>query len=125
MPKTSGRKLGGGINSRVNREVGVRVGNRASVVNPRSVSQIGQQLSNHVTESAGKVGRAAETFYGGRAPSGGPGGIKLGNQTAAEAGSGPGSGREVMRSGAQGVHGSVNPGATRPGADKPIFPGFK
>jgi hypothetical protein len=125
MPKTSGRKLGGGLGSRVNREVGVRLGDRSKNVNPRSVSQIGQQLSNHATERSGKVGSAAETFYGSRAPSGGPGGIKLGNQTAAEAGSGPGSGREVMRSGAQCVHGPVNPGATRPGANKPIFPGFK
>ena len=31
----------------------------------------------------------------------------------------------VMKSGSQGAHGAANPGQPRPGADKPIFPGFK
>jgi hypothetical protein len=39
---------------------------------------------------------------------------------------GPGGcGRMVMKSGSQGQHGSAVSGTPRPGADKPIFPGFK
>jgi hypothetical protein len=107
-------------------EKGVRVGNRSSNVNERGVSQIGQQLSNHTTEGSGKLGRAAENVYGGRAPQGGPGGVELGNSRALNVGGGgPGTGRDVSRSGSQCVHGAVNPGVPNPGADKPIFPGFK
>ena len=67
------RKLGGGSGSRVNREVGVRNGDRSKNVSPRGVSQIGSSLANHATETGGKLTRAAETVYGGRAPAGGPG----------------------------------------------------
>jgi hypothetical protein len=38
---------------------------------------------------------------------------------------GPGGGRMVMKSGSQGQHGSTVSGTARPGANKPIFPGFK
>ena len=38
---------------------------------------------------------------------------------------GPGGGRMVMKSGTQGQHGSAVSGTARPGANKPIFPGFK
>jgi hypothetical protein len=39
---------------------------------------------------------------------------------------GPGGcGRQVMRSGSQGTHGSSTSGVARPGADRSIFPGFK
>jgi hypothetical protein len=38
---------------------------------------------------------------------------------------GPGGGRMVMKSGSQGQHGSAVSGTARPGANKPIFPGFK
>jgi len=107
-------------------EKGVRVGNRSSNVNERGVSQIGQQLSNHTTEGSGKLGRAAENVYGGRAPQGGPGGVELGNSRALNVGGGgPGTGRDVSRSGSQCVHGAVNPGVPNPGANKPIFPCFK
>jgi hypothetical protein len=82
--KNSNRKPAGGYGSAVNREVGVRVGDRSRNVNPRSVSQIGQQLSNHATEGSGKLGRAAETFYGGRAPQGGPGGVPAGQRRRVE-----------------------------------------
>jgi hypothetical protein len=37
----------------------------------------------------------------------------------------PGGGRMVMKSGSQGQHGSAVSGTARPGANKPIFPGFK
>jgi hypothetical protein len=38
---------------------------------------------------------------------------------------GPGGGRMVMKSGSQGQHGAAVSGTARPGANKPIFPGFK
>jgi hypothetical protein len=38
---------------------------------------------------------------------------------------GPGANRMVMKSGSQGQHGSAVSGVARPGANKPIFPGFK
>jgi hypothetical protein len=40
-------------------------------------------------------------------------------------GAGPGANRMVMKSGTQGQHGSAVSGVARPGANKPIFPGFK
>jgi hypothetical protein len=36
-----------------------------------------------------------------------------------------GNGRQIMSSGSQGRHGEAVSGTPRPGADKPIFPGFK
>jgi hypothetical protein len=38
---------------------------------------------------------------------------------------GPGANRVVMKSGSQGQHGSAVSGTARPGANRPIFPGFK
>jgi hypothetical protein len=38
---------------------------------------------------------------------------------------GVGAGRTVAKSGSQGHHGSSVSGVSRPGADRPIFPGFK
>jgi hypothetical protein len=96
------RKAGGGPGSRVNVVVPVRNGDRSRNVNPRGVSQIGQLLSNHATEGSSKLTRAAETFYGGRAPQGGPGGVPLGNAVATNVGGGGvGTSRTVMRSGSQ------------------------
>jgi hypothetical protein len=40
-------------------------------------------------------------------------------------GAGPGANRMVMKSGSQGQHGAAVSGTARPGANKPIFPGFK
>jgi hypothetical protein len=36
-----------------------------------------------------------------------------------------GNGRQIMASGSQGHHGSSVSGVARPGANRPIFPGFK
>ena len=47
---------------------------------------------------------------------------KLGNRVAVETNCGPGGSREVMKTGSQGVHGSVNPGNPTPAGE--IFPGF-
>jgi hypothetical protein len=109
----SGNRKGGGSESRVVREVPVRVGNRSDVVNPRGVSQVGHSLGNHVAESARK-GRPVENVYAGRLPAGGPGGVPLGNAKALDVGKGgPGAGRDVSRSGSNCVTGPVNPGLGR------------
>jgi hypothetical protein len=96
----SNRKLGGGSGSRVNKEVGNRLGNRSDITNVRAISQIGQTLGNHVTETR-KTTDPREKTYTGRLPAGGPGGVPLGNETAARCAAGPGGGREVMKSGSQ------------------------
>jgi hypothetical protein len=94
---------------------GVRVGDRSKNVNPRAVSQIGQQLSNHATEGSNKLGGAAETTYKGRAPAGGPGGIKLGNEVAGNVqGGGPGKGRTLYgQSGSNQTYGTPVTGLPR------------
>jgi hypothetical protein len=103
--------ISGGVGSRVNREVGVRVGDRARVGNVRGVSQIGQSLGNHVTESARK-GQPVENLYGAKQPAGGPGGIPLGNQKALDIGKGGvGTGRNLYgQSGTNKQYGPANPG---------------
>jgi hypothetical protein len=107
----SGNRKGGGLGSRVVREVPVRVGNRSDVVNPRGVSQVGQSLGNHVTESARK-GQPVENVYAGRLPAGGPGGIALGNAKALDVGKGgAGAGRNLYgQSGSNKTYGPANPG---------------
>jgi hypothetical protein len=108
-------KKGGGAGSRVVTERGVRVGDRAKVVNPRAVSQIGQTLGNKAATGGGKTVKPAETFYGGRQPAGGPGGVPLGNAVALNVGGGgPGKGRDfVSKSGSNCVSGPVA-GSPRP-----------
>jgi hypothetical protein len=77
-------------------------------IDPRRPSQIG--LSHHYVKGPLYEGRSSTTPQG---PTDGMG-------------QGPGSnGRQVMRSGTQGQHGSAVSGTARPGANKPIFPGFK
>jgi hypothetical protein len=124
--KIGANRVSGGVGSRNIVEVGNRVGVRAKAANLRGVSQIGQSLGNHVTES-GKKGQPVEGLYGAKRPPGSPGGVVLGNAKALDVGKGGcGTGRTLYgQSGVQGVHGPVNPGATRPGADKPLFPGWK
>jgi hypothetical protein len=117
-------QAGGGIGSRVNVEKPVRVGDRSRNVNERGVSQIGQQLSNHATEGSSKLGRAAENVYGGRAPQGGPGGIKLGNEVELNVqGGGPGTGRELYgQSGSNRQYGTSPAGLPRIADTKGTWP---
>jgi hypothetical protein len=103
-------KAGGGIRSRVVTEKQVRYGEHARAINERGVSQIGQNLGNHVTDRR-QVVNPVERVRGQLRPSGGPGGIPLGNETA-KCQAGPGGGRTLYgQSGTQGMHGAANPGA--------------
>jgi hypothetical protein len=119
------RRPGGGVGSSVNREVGVRTGKGAQEMRVRGVSQYGSAMGNHVTDGGRKLRGASERVQGARLP--GQLSVPLGNEVALNVGGGgPGKGRDfVSRSGSNCVTGPVNPGASRPGADKPIFPGFK
>jgi hypothetical protein len=113
MAKNGNRKPGGGYGSAVNREVGVRNGARASVVNPRSVSQIGQSLGNKSATGSDKKVNPIETFYTGQKPTGGPGGVPLGNEIAAK-GLGVGGGRNLWgQSGSQKTYGTSPAGLPR------------
>jgi hypothetical protein len=94
-------QAGGGSTSRVVREVPIRTGTGSREMRPRAVSQIGQSLGNHVTETSRKTS-PVEAMRGRPMPS------TFGNAKALDVGKGgPGIGRDG------------------PGADKPIFPGFK
>jgi hypothetical protein len=95
-------KAGGGINSRNVTNRSVRTGAPARGVNPGHAAQHGMALGNRAMDR--------QTNYRGeplmaKAPVSGA--VKLGNQTAKEAGQGPGAGRTVMGSGSQGQHGGV------------------
>jgi hypothetical protein len=106
-------RVGGGSSSRVVREVGVRNGNRASVVNPRAVSQIGESLGNKSATGSDKKVNPVENMYQGRKPQGGPGGVPLGNEIATK-GLGVGGGRNLWgQSGSQKQWGPSAPGAGR------------
>ena len=112
---------GGGIRSNKNVSVGVRTGAAATGVRPAAVAQYGSSVGNKATGQLALQGIEARSI---RPPHRSL--FPLGNEVARNVGGGgPGKGREVMRSGAQGVHGPVNPGAPNPGAKRPIFPGFK
>ena len=124
MAKNGNRKAGGGLGSKVNREVPVRVGRGAQEMRVRGVSQIGSSIGNKATESGKVKGVPSERIQGARLPAGLS--VPLGNEVALNVGGGgPGTGRDVSRSGSQCVQGPVNPGVPNPGAKKEIFPGFK
>jgi hypothetical protein len=104
-------KKGGGLGSRVVREVGIRPGTPAREMRPKGVSQYGSSMGNHVTETGKKAKAAAEPVRGANLP---PGlSVPLGNEIAAR-GLGVGGGRTLYgKSGSQCVTGPVNPGLGR------------
>lgn len=109
-----GNRPSGGIGSRVNREVPVRYGQRAEEIRHQGVSQIGQNLGDHLTDHRKPASRAVEPVRGALRPAGTPGSVMLGNQKALDVGKGGvGTGRTVMRSGSQCQTGPANPGLGR------------
>jgi hypothetical protein len=103
--KNSNRKPGGGIGSRVNREVPIRTGRNAQEMRVRGVSQYGSAIGNKATEGGKVKGVPSERVQGARLPAALS--VPLGNETALRAGAGPGAGREVFRSGSNCVTGPV------------------
>jgi hypothetical protein len=101
-------RSGGGIN--MNKVVHTNAPKQEPKVNPVSVgavSRIGGMLG---------VGTPHKNLYSSKATT------PFGTTPSVP---GPGGGRMVMKSGTQGQHGSAVAGVARPGANKPIFPGFK
>jgi hypothetical protein len=116
------RAVGGGVNSNKVVSRNVRVGTPAKGVRPAAISQFGSSIGNKITDG-GKTAYRGERYLEGKTPAGGN--VRLGNEVAASTVCGVGGSRTVMRSGGQGTHGAVNPGQATPGANKPVFPGFK
>lgn len=101
----------------------VITGKSARGINPGAVAQLGGVYGSHITDRPG-TDYAGEPYLVGKNPAGGN--VVLGNQKALDVkGGGPGTGRQVMARGSQGCYGEANPGSPAPGANKPIFPGFK
>jgi hypothetical protein len=103
-------RSGGGINSRVVSNVKASKAEPTSyAVTPGRASLIGQSIQGF---AKGPIhdGRGYSTPQGPtpNTENLGPGGC----------------GRQVMRSGSQGTHGATTSGIARPGADRPVFPGF-
>jgi len=107
--RRSGTGSGGGYGSRNVKHVSAaKVEPRARQIREPAVAQIGGSYGDHVTNTKGPgTGWRPGPLYGGAGYSNpvGPTNMAL---------SGPGAGREILRSGGQGTHGSVNPGSPRP-----------
>jgi hypothetical protein len=102
-----------GSQSRNVTERPVRVGARSDNVNVRAVSQVGQSLGNKAGTDLGRKVNPVEATYKGRAPAGGPGGVKLGNEIATQ-GLGVGGGRRLYgQSGSQQTYGKPVAGLPR------------
>jgi hypothetical protein len=106
MPKqrTSGNIRGGGLGSRVVKEVGVRNGTPARGISPGAVSQLGEAIGNHATQSGNRLPYKGESYLVGKNPAGGN--QPLGNAVAAATKCGPGGSRQVMARGSQSTYGS-------------------
>ena len=101
---------GGGYGSRPHVEKSVRTGTGSRGTRPAGVAQIGNAWGDHVTNQ-GKTNYQGERLHNDRdfQP------VKFGNELALNVGKGgPGAGREVFASGAQGTHGPVDQGMPRP-----------
>jgi hypothetical protein len=117
-----GHKPGGGIKSRVNREVGYRQGAPRRAANKAGVGQFGQAQGDHITEHGATGYRGIRAFDG---DAGYP--SKLGNEwSASMTGAKTGPGKSVTtnygKSGSQGMQGAANPGM--PATKGELFPGW-
>ena len=108
------RNPGGGIGSRVNKEVSVRYGQRAERISEKGVSQIGSSMGNHVTEHRRTASKAVEKVRGELRAPGTPGSVPLGNQIAGNVGKGgPGVGRKLYGQSGSQCQTPANPGLGR------------
>lgn len=117
----TGNKKGGGLGSKVHKEVGNRFGAKASNLNPRAVSQIGQSVGNKATDSGGKtVSKASEVMRRGALPAALS--VPLGNELAAK-GLGVGGGRKLYgQSGSNQTYGKPAIGLGRIASTKGQWP---
>jgi hypothetical protein len=117
---TKGHKAAGGVASKTVTRQSVRTGVGGRGIGKNWVSQIGQSLGDHATES-GKIlrGNRADVH---RPPNFQP--VKLGNEVALNVGKGGcGTGRTLFgESGSQRQWGNPDPGNPRPRGE--LFPGW-
>jgi hypothetical protein len=108
-------KSGGGANSSVVRQVGVRTGSRsADKISPRGVSEYGRAVGDKLTREGRHTARSsALPIIEGQKPQA----SQLGNAKALDVGKGgAGTGRTTYYSGYQGTHGAPVPDTTpKPG----------
>jgi hypothetical protein len=105
--RRSGSGSGGGYGSRnVKHVIASKVEPRSKAIREPAVGQIGGSYGDHTTNQ-GETGWRPGPLYGGRGYNNpvGPTNMAL---------SGPGAGREILRSGGQGTHGATNPGNPQP-----------
>ena len=117
----SGHKAGGGIASKVHKEIGYRQGTPRRSVNPTGVHQLGAMQGSHITgdgESL-KEHKVVRPLYDGAGyPS------RLGNDVALSTDCRPGGSRTLYgKSGSQMQHGSANPGMA-PAKNKDILSSY-
>jgi hypothetical protein len=93
MSKRSGHVPAGGIGSRQHVEKPVRTGQGSTGIRPAHVAQRGVAIDPAAKEPRETMKPAGNT-------------VPFGNEVAASTVCGPGGSRAVMRSGAQGLHGS-------------------
>jgi hypothetical protein len=98
MAKNGNRPAGGQGSRALGAPTTYFIGQPSTRIDPRGVSQIGSSIGNHSTDNAKRLTRSVEPVRTGER---GCFGVPLGNQTATEAGQGPGSGRNVSRCGSQ------------------------
>jgi len=97
----SGHRPGGGLHSKQTvHSRNPKVEPRARAINPSAVNQLGNFDGDHVTHRGDSTGYRGEPLVRGAGYNAPVGPTNM-------MPSGPGSGREVMRSGQQGQHGSV------------------
>jgi hypothetical protein len=97
----TGHKPAGGLHSRqVRHTTAPKVEPRARAINPSAVNQLGNFVGDHVTHRGDSTGYRGEPLVRGSGYNNpvGPSSMAL---------SGPGAGREVMKSGQQSQHGGV------------------
>lgn len=97
MKKSSSSSQGLKSNKLVNK--GQRLGTTTKGVNPRSVSQVGSAMGNHISEKGRTVNKAQEPLYARPAPTNA--GQRLGNDVAQATKPGPGGSRIVHPTGSQ------------------------
>jgi hypothetical protein len=114
---TSGHKPGGGLHSRnVRHSTAPKVEPRPHARNPATVAQYGALVGNHATHQGKLTPYRGEPDFtrAGYSPPQGPTNMAL---------SGPGAGREVMRSGGQGTHGQPAAGNPPPNRQREALEG--
>jgi hypothetical protein len=113
MARSAGHRPAGGPRSRNVTEKPVRVGKAAQGHNVKAVSQVGQNLGDHITERRGTVNPVERDQE--RSPV--SAGIPQGNETNKPCGP-KGEGRTLYgQSGSQQQYGSANPGRPTPARD--------